>query len=136
MVLQAKIIWALVATFAGTAAYQAYEHRQDLIDAAGSELPISVADSLNKLAPPDPKYASPDYKPEDTSGLAHRMGGLLDSARGAMANSNEKSCQGYCDFRRDKCVKVANGDRDLITICEDEVKVCYLGCKPPDKSLY
>jgi|GEM_PF-4124475 len=130
MITKAQIIWSLVATLTGTTAYQAYENHRELVAAAASELSISEADALAELAPPDPQYASPVLAPDDTAGLTGKMTGFLDSARQSLANSNEKSCLGYCDFRRDKCVKMANRDSELAQICEDEKAVCRQGCQP------
>jgi hypothetical protein len=125
---KAQIIWTLIGAATGTTAYQAYEHRQELIDAAGEELTIAVSDSLENLAPPDSSLAPPDWNAEEGKSLAQTVSGYLDSARGALQASHAKTCEGYCDVRRDKCVRIANRESDLVRICEDEHAICFKGC--------
>ncbi len=133
MITKLKIIWSLVATVSGTTAYQAYENRAELIAAARSELPAGMADSLAALEPPP--MEAPKLSPEDTAGFSSRISGWLDSARGTLAASNEKSCMGYCDTRAAKCKKIANRDLELIGVCQDEQDLCHVGCKGGDKKV-
>lgn len=134
MLTKAQIIWSLVAAMTGTTAYQAYENRRELFDAAQGQVPVELIDSLEALAPPDPKFASPDFKPEDTAGLTAKLAGYLDSARGTIQRQNTASCEGYCRNKRDKCVQNARHETDLTTICYDEHEVCYAGCHAGDSS--
>ncbi len=125
MLTKAQIIWSLIGAATGTTAFQAYQHRQDLLRAAEAELPIAIADSLEALVPPDSSLIEWDDK---EPGLKEKLAGYLDSMRSALTESNAKSCEGYCDVRRDKCVKMANRDADLVRICQDERNLCFTGC--------
>lgn len=127
MITKAQIIWSLVATVSGTTAYKAYEHRAELIEAARTELPAGMADSLAALEPPP--MEAPKLSPEDTAGFTSKISAWMDSAKGTLAASNEKSCLGYCDTRAAKCKKIANYDIELIRICQDEQDLCHVGCK-------
>jgi hypothetical protein len=129
MLSKAQIIWSIVGAVTGTTAYQAYEHRQDLLDAAGAEMTISAADSLELNSPPDPSLAPPSLDSKEGKEMLEKVAGYLDSARGTLQKSNVKSCQGYCDVKRDKCVRLANRERDLVAICLDEHEICYKGCE-------
>lgn len=128
MVTKGYIIWSLIGVVTGTTAYQAYENRQELIDAAGLENTIQVADSLEALAPPDPNLAPPDLSSKEGKDMLDKVSGYLDSARGSLQRSNAKSCEGYCNVKRNKCVKVANREKDLEVICQDEYEICFKGC--------
>lgn len=132
MLTKAQIIWSLVATVTGTTAYQAYENRRELIEAAQGEVPVAWMDSLEALAPPDPNFASPDFKPEDTASFTAQITGYLDSASGTLKRQNASSCEGFCRNKRDKCLNAARQEDDLSRICLDEHEVCFAGCHAGD----